>query len=939
LSDTLESKKSRNLTQKEVTDNDITNIIDDDIKKCNIIPLYGVNLSTEPREEAPVWLQDIRDSLDPYSHLDDSIDSSSYGYYSWMNDIIDDLVEEAVTSGDLDRRKRKLGKNCTTRPFKYSKRDTQENSSPKYEADCSDDSDGLKDICARCVRRHIGGENECFARNKACLTCGVKGHLKSIHQVKDPDMRVYIAKELKLSDWDLWGRYAPEIVTIDEDDCLPRPTNSSDCLEIGRCLDSTPVVNTDCEESQGSSLYINPFHVDNDSESFIDNLEDEIEEVIDIADDVNPSSEANTKLDKLNHVNNLVGSFVNTQVAHVKEVISGIKKVTPLGTYVCNLCQVDCGTKENLKSHYRGKTHMKKLKSKACKDQLYCNICSIRTSGPDALLSHFEGKKHLKAVANMAQKRLAEPPHQDCESNDALNDDSIMSMLSERKKDVEIVDHVSNAEVYSSAIHRSKEKILEDIPDCFGKSLLILDKPNINLLPGNTWPLHKHSSFLEINKIQTSDDSETDSGQQIYEQFDQEVSKLVSPEEANLWCGVCQFGLDTYCELKVHIQSELHSKNILKRNSNVADKDTLHIDLTACDGNNDIIVVDDEDIFPRRLVSTPLSRPFRGFWPSTEVSKPLASTDGIFKSIKNFGFHSRPYRNKETHSKRNERRGVGTGNPSSNRVKDHSHKKTSWSRTAVSKWLNGTESSIGKNRDQVRLEGYRDTSGLEREAKLWASKNNSMATPNVQTDVVDLSSSEDEDIQCEDPTSSLVLDICDVRSLVTSEPSSVISETRQYASSNISESSETHSSSYLDDVSAHSELKYFKTGPLASLWSYECNVGPLISPEMGSSLREIYNRILMDPPSCKKFKGPVMELKVTYDLFLAENYKKSQNWLPDYRVIVQKFSSSIPDSKSLINLDQKYPDEVPFLFAVVNDGTVTFFNVDRLELPRYFKDI
>ena len=104
-------------------------------------------------------------------------------------------------------------------------------------------------------------------------------------------------------------------------------------------------------------------------------------------------------------------------------------------------------------------------------------------------------------------------------------------------------------------------------------------------------------------------------------------------------------------------------------------------------------------------------------------------------------------------------------------------------------------------------------------------------------------------------------------------------------------------------------------------------------------MREVYSRLTMDPPTNTKYKGPVKELVVTYDLYLAENYKKSLNTFPDYRIIIQTFSSPLPNMKSLAMLDKQYPDQVPFLFAVVSGGTVSFFSLDRVELPRYFRDI
>jgi len=217
------------------------------------------------------------------------------------------------------------------------------------------------------------------------------------------------------------------------------------------------------------------------------------------------------------------------------------------------------------------------------------------------------------------------------------------------------------------------------------------------------------------------------------------------------------------------------------------------------------------------------------------------------------------------------------------------------------------------------------------------------------TDVVDLSSSDDENIDTAKNLENLSFNISNVRSLT---PDSLVKSLppnhqpeRQWnisPSSGLTTSSSTtseDSDSDLDDVSAHSELKHFKTGPLASIWSYEGHVGPLISPEMGGSLREVYSRLAMDTLTNNKYKGPVEELTVTYDLYLAENYKKSQRPPPDYRVIIQSMSSNLPNMKSLNMLDKCYPDKVPFLFAVVSGGTVTFFSIDRVTLPRYFRDI
>ena len=150
----------------------------------------------------------------------------------------------------------------------------------------------------------------------------------------------------------------------------------------------------------------------------------------------------------------------------------------------------------------------------------------------------------------------------------------------------------------------------------------------------------------------------------------------------------------------------------------------------------------------------------------------------------------------------------------------------------------------------------------------------------------------------------------------------------------------TSNSEYSDDVAAHSELRYFKNGPLASLWTFDNKVGPLISPEMAGSVGEIFRRLRMDPLA-REYVSVEDEdqLNVSYLVYLAENYKKSSRKPPKYRVILQNYSAPLPSPRALCHLDKMYPDSIPFLFAVVSGGTVCFFNMERVELRAYFKNI
>ena len=149
------------------------------------------------------------------------------------------------------------------------------------------------------------------------------------------------------------------------------------------------------------------------------------------------------------------------------------------------------------------------------------------------------------------------------------------------------------------------------------------------------------------------------------------------------------------------------------------------------------------------------------------------------------------------------------------------------------------------------------------------------------------------------------------------------------------------SSVFSDDVAAHPELRNFKFGPLASLWSMEDKIGPLICPEMSGSMREIFNRLRMEP----RERNPMnlddddQKLSVSYNVFLAENFKKNAKRAPDYRIVIQNYGDTLPSQRKLADLDQRFPDKVPFLFAIVSVATVSFFCVDRVELPSYYRNI
>ncbi|BES99468.1 tRNA splicing endonuclease 54 homolog (S. cerevisiae) [Nesidiocoris tenuis] len=92
--------------------------------------------------------------------------------------------------------------------------------------------------------------------------------------------------------------------------------------------------------------------------------------------------------------------------------------------------------------------------------------------------------------------------------------------------------------------------------------------------------------------------------------------------------------------------------------------------------------------------------------------------------------------------------------------------------------------------------------------------------------------------------------------------------------------------------------------------------------------------------------GPIDEtddtddvLKVAYDVYLPNQpFRKSLQLVPNYRIIVTN-SNGFPSVVDLIKLRATYKDDVPFVFAVVGDDSVGFYNVQTVELPTLIDDL
>merc|ERR1719233_2189368 len=432
-------------------------------------------------------------------------------------------------------------------------------------------------------------------------------------------------------------RFVPEIVTIEEE---------SEDEEMNACSNEVncDVSDVEGEEGNGSceinQLYINPFHEDEASDQENDSISnDEVESEspcpdIVLDDPMCPTTVVVNKstlneLESMNNFHNIVRKEVNS---HVTKARGGSNKSSspnnfqPSAAFSCKLCSVSCCTKDQLQGHYQGKSHMRKLKLKTGGSDYTCDVCGIKTSSSVTLQSHFEGKKHLKAVASRALRTLSTTTIVEqsrlgsCTTTSRqgsrtpvddvmIVEDESMGSLDSDAEDVELVE--CNDDNVASL--KTRIEILAEIPNFDGKSLLMLNRPVKKLLPDNTWPSTKHNSFLEVDKFINTDPEKQEASQIVFEHH----------------------------EFTGHMQSEFYTENQAKK----ARIEAVEIDLGGATDSSEIIVLDDDiPSTSRKPVTSPLLKPFRGFWSASEVSTPLASVHGTFVQIINFGFHAKPPR-------------------------------------------------------------------------------------------------------------------------------------------------------------------------------------------------------------------------------------------------------------------------------------------------------
>ena len=681
--------------------------------------------------------------------------------------------------------------------------------------------------------------------------------------------------------------------------------------------DILEVIDVEDENGKGrfkhnANIFINPFHEENEEEGKegddakekldkpVVDLDDDDDDDILITSEQDPGVQTFSTVHQENvtsqqNMTSLVASAIRMQVtaaeAMYREVQAAAlptKLLEGPHQHLCKLCDVVCNTPEMLKIHEEGKKHKRKLlRMKAAagasegqgqhvtEDSFSCDICGVSCTDGTALVAHLNGKRHLKAMTNRAELNSGSANAARLTGGDSPDND-IMIVTDKRAQQLGMTSDDADDDIeLITGDEKTRDEMLLDLPNCDPRRSLQLIKPLMYLIPSNTWAGSKISRDINVSEL-----------------FESSASNKSRPSSVESSVDAL-FCVDT--------------------------RPKSHEEISLLDDDDDeIILVEEETQRKKKKVTTPLSRPFRGLYPAKEFVTPLASVDGVFTTIRNFGFHIKPPKPKPLNI--SDKRPLKVKQDSKKIAKNIKVRKIAEDVMGISGCDESMEAGKRTSNEQI------DFQDLAARAKAW------MAQCNERKD------SEKKESNCDknDDTGDKPREHLTAENLELVE----LGSSGEELEDDVTDRSDSSSSYYSDDISAHSELRYFKHGPLASLWSFEDKVGPLICPEMSGSMREIYNRIRMEPPEPHLRKSDHrVELKACYDVFLAENYKKNSRTPPNYRIVIQDFSSSLPSVQLMCHLDRKYPDSVPFLFAILSGGTVSFFNVDRVDLPSYFNSI
>uniref|UniRef100_A0A1B6M1V8 tRNA-splicing endonuclease subunit Sen54 N-terminal domain-containing protein n=1 Tax=Graphocephala atropunctata TaxID=36148 RepID=A0A1B6M1V8_9HEMI len=223
--------------------------------------------------------------------------------------------------------------------------------------------------------------------------------------------------------------------------------------------------------------------------------------------------------------------------------------------------------------------------------------------------------------------------------------------------------------------------------------------------------------------------------------------------------------------------------------------------------------------------------------------------------------------------------------------------------------------------------------GLEDTVKMVksASRTNKPVTSDIRVNTSDAQENVSSDIRVD-------LDPSEVEGDLSSRIiSDEISRTKQSGSSEARKDNASYGqgSSWAEVKKSHHPLTNFQGSEVKDESDEEedGDIRPLIKPRHCKTIGTVLSALQIFSPFSPEAPENIPKLKISFDMYLPTDFRKSQRGLPQFRIVVFGGMDPIPSPAQLSELQHRFEDSVPVLRAVVTPDSVVFYTCSDVSLP------
>ncbi|XP_037293703.1 uncharacterized protein LOC115454951 [Manduca sexta] len=138
---------------------------------------------------------------------------------------------------------------------------------------------------------------------------------------------------------------------------------------------------------------------------------------------------------------------------------------------------------------------------------------------------------------------------------------------------------------------------------------------------------------------------------------------------------------------------------------------------------------------------------------------------------------------------------------------------------------------------------------------------------------------------------------------------------------------------YLKQINKQYETEH--TNILAMTIENQSNLRSIIGPEDCSDMPTLLKKLRIIKTN--RSVDAESNVKIDFDVYNRDvpNFRKSNLPKPHFRVVCYSDSSKLPSGSDIASLHAKYDDKIPTVFAVVGVGSVSYLQINSVDLPVY----